>query len=121
MRTWYDPKTTRVKIATHACFDEGFNDLPGDKVNPNVVHLQRTNDNQPLPSDKDDMIHTSTLQFYINPFAHLKHITMKVTKAKHPHFGIKCVNDGLLQRAYIKDIKPNSDAARIASSPKASR
>ena len=117
---WYDPETTRVKIATHAQFDEGFNDLSTDQVPPNVIHLQRANNDEPIPADTDN-ITTSELRFFITPFAALEHITLKVTNAKHRHFGIECVDDELIQRAYIKDIKPNSDASRIASSLKASR
>ena len=33
--TWYDEGTHQVKIATHAKFDEGFNDLPIDNLLPN--------------------------------------------------------------------------------------
>ena len=39
---WYDVETERVKIASHAKFDEGMNDLPIDQIPPNVQHLQRS-------------------------------------------------------------------------------
>ena len=45
---WHNPETTRVKAATHARFDEGFNDIPITKVSPNVVHLQQTNETSHL-------------------------------------------------------------------------
>ena len=37
---WYDIETDCVKIASHACFDEGMNDLPIDAIPPNITHLQ---------------------------------------------------------------------------------
>ena len=36
---WYDEGTSRVKIATHARFDEGFNDLPSDTLPPNCQQI----------------------------------------------------------------------------------
>lgn len=39
---WYDPDSNFVKIAKHAQFNEGMNDLPATKIPPNVVHLQRS-------------------------------------------------------------------------------
>ena len=41
---WYDPKTDRVKIATHVRFNEGYNDIPTTQIPPNIVHLHRTED-----------------------------------------------------------------------------
>ena len=38
---WYDPETNKVKIAKHARFDEGMNDLPATAIPPNVIHLNR--------------------------------------------------------------------------------
>ena len=35
---WYDENSERVKIAIHAKFDEGFNDLPIDNLPPNCQH-----------------------------------------------------------------------------------
>ena len=61
------------------------------------------------------------LHFYITPFSHLEHVAMKITSAQHSNFGIHYVNDELLQHAYIKDIFPNSYAAKITSSLKAFR
>ena len=37
--TWHDEGTHQVKIATHAKFDEGFNDLPIDTLLPNCQHI----------------------------------------------------------------------------------
>ena len=117
---WCDPETSCVKIATHACFNEGFNDLPITAVPPNVMHLHRTDANAPLPIDASD-INTLMLCFCITPFAHLEHLTMKISKAKHQCFGFQCVDDKLLHCACIKDISPNSNASCIASTLKALR
>ena len=95
-------------------------DLPIKDVTPNAVHLQRTDNNDPMPMDGTD-VPASDLKFHITPFAHLEHITMTTMRGEHPAFGIQCIDDELLQRARIKDVSPNSDAALVSSSPKASR
>ena len=41
---WYYPDTNRVKISTHASFDERYNNIPTSEIVPNVVHLQCTKD-----------------------------------------------------------------------------
>ena len=38
---WHGPETDNVKIAKHACFDEGMNDLPIHKLPPNALQLHR--------------------------------------------------------------------------------
>ena len=39
---WLDDETKRIKYATHARFDEGMNDVPINKIPPNVQLLQRS-------------------------------------------------------------------------------
>ena len=36
---WYDLTSSKIKIATHACFDKGMNDIPVTEMQPNVAHL----------------------------------------------------------------------------------
>lgn len=57
-----------MKIATHARFDEGFNDLPIDNFPLNCQHILRLN-RQPIPID-DCSLGSSNLEFFIYPFAH---------------------------------------------------
>ena len=45
---WYNLETSKVKIATHPCFDEGTNDLPVTDMPPNVAHLVQMDDSQPI-------------------------------------------------------------------------
>ena len=93
---WFDPETSRVKIANHARYDEGYNDLPSSQIPPNVIHLQRT-DNGEAPEEDTFKISTTDLQFYINPFAELIHRTVKLTPPlKHPLFGFQLSDDELL-------------------------
>ena len=119
---WYDPDTSRVKIANHARYDEGYNDLPPSQIPPNVIHLQRIDqDGQAPPADTHD-ITTQDLHFYITPFAELLHRTVKLLpKSNHPLFGFNLVDDELLQRTYIKDIAPKSPASKIFSTLKSTR
>jgi len=66
---WYDTKTHVVKIAKHVRFDEGVNDLPPDLVPPNVVHLQRTQNGEPLPA-KVEEASVDQFTFHLNPFSY---------------------------------------------------
>jgi len=87
---WHDPETDRVKIAKHAGFDEGMNDLPPDLVPPNVVHLQRTQDGQPLPAETQDTS-VQEFTFTLNPFSHTLTKGITVT-CDDPTFGITVGN-----------------------------
>jgi hypothetical protein len=48
---WYDVLSKHVKIAFHARFDEGMNDLPLALLPPNVQHLQRVHNGNPIPAE----------------------------------------------------------------------
>ena len=114
---WYDPETERVKTAKHARFDEGMNDLPAEAIPPNVVHLQRLQQGDPLPAEPSE---SSIDEFYFttNPFSHTLTRHMKV-KCKNPTFGITVSTDELTDRAYISDIKRDSSVSKLYSSYKA--
>ena len=111
---WYDPKTHQVKIATHARFDEGHNNIPTNQIPPNTIQLQRTedrvvsNDNQRIAADQED-IDTKSLHFYITPFAHFVHFTTwKLLRARSDP---RC----LKKREKIKNwITPNSILAHLS-------
>jgi hypothetical protein len=64
---WFDLETKRVKIAFHARFDEGMNNLPAPLIPPNVYHLQRVQRGDPLPSEPSELTPTS-LTFTNTPF-----------------------------------------------------
>ena len=114
---WYDPETDHVKTAKHARFDEGMNDLPPDSIPPNVVHLQRTQNGEPLLAEQDESSVTA-FTFSANPFSHTMTKGIHVT-CNNPTFGISVGNDELSYRAYISDFKKNSSAANMFSSHKA--
>ena len=67
---WYDVNTSRVKIATHARFDEGMNDLTIDAIPHNVQHLQRAEEGLPIEPDVKP-IGVEDFCFHITPFAKL--------------------------------------------------
>ena len=114
---WFDPNTQRVKIAKHARFDEGMNDLPFEDIPPNVQHLQRIQMGQPIPADTEDTT-IDEFAFFTNPFSNT--ITKKAhVRCQNPTLGITVGSDALLNRAYISDIKQNSSAAHLFSSYKA--
>ena len=88
---WYDLETARVKIAKHARFDEGMNDLPTDQIPPNVVHLQRTQNGEEMPAEKEE---SSVDEFYFsaNPFSHTLAKELNV-KCKNQNFGFGLATD----------------------------
>ena len=50
---YYNEETHQVKIASNFRFDEGFNDLPVDKLNPNVISLSYLNEGDPIPMEEN--------------------------------------------------------------------
>lgn len=114
---WYDPETSRVKIAKHARFDEGMNDLPPDGIPPNVVHLQRTQLGEPLPEEGND-VSVPMFEFGTSPFSYTFVSTVPVS-CRHHSFGLTIGADELNNRAYVADIKQRSSASRIFSTHKA--
>jgi hypothetical protein len=118
---WYDVHTHRVKIANHARFDEGMNDLPISDIPPNVQHIQRTDDGHRLTAERQ-YTYSKHFTFHITPFADLLHTTIRPTDAdSDPTFGLEIRDDEILQRAYIGDVTPKSAASRLFSSLRATR
>jgi hypothetical protein len=116
---WYDLETKRVKIAFHARFDEGMNDLPALLVPPNVQHLQRVQNGDPLPADLTELTATS-LTFSDSPFINETDEIIPIS-CNHPLFGLLLTSDALSSRVYISEISDRSSALRIRSTPTATR
>jgi len=104
-------------IVWHACFDEGMHDLPPNLVSPNVVHLQHTQDGQPLPAETQEAS-VQELTFTLHPLSHALTKGIMVT-CNDPTLGITVGNDELNNWAYVADVKKNSSAANVFSSLKA--
>jgi hypothetical protein len=116
---WYDVDTGKVKIAKHARFDEGFNDLPFDEIPPNVQHLQRVQSGEPFPGECDD---SSIAEFtaFVNPFSHTLKETLRVPATNQsPTFGFELQTDALNNRVFVEKIRANSPASKIRSTAKA--
>ena len=114
---WYDVETERVKLAKHARFDEGMNDLHHDTIPPNVIHLQRTRDGQAFPIEPDESS-VPRFECRLSPFSHTLTKTLKVT-CDDSTFGMQIGTDELNQRAYLRDIQRDSSVAKMFSSHKA--
>jgi hypothetical protein len=116
---WYDVASNRPKIASHATFDEGMNDLPLHALPPNVVHLQRSSNNEPIDKETDEL-NTDDLNFSVSPFDTLisKQVAVDCTD---PLFGLELLEDEINGRAFVHDVKVNSSASRLYSSRKATR
>jgi hypothetical protein len=116
---WYDLETHRVKIAFHARFDEGMNDLPADSIPPNVQHLQRVRDGLPLEPDDHDLS-VSAFVFRDSPFSSDTDDTVRVI-CTHPTFGFQLAEDTETGRVYAQDLIDHSSALTLRSSPNATR
>ncbi|MCE2995760.1 MAG: hypothetical protein LW863_09190 [Flammeovirgaceae bacterium] len=115
---WFDIESQRVKIAKHARFDEGFNDVPITEIPPNVQHLQRARYGERLPTEQTE---TSIAPFecFVSPFSHTLTATVKVKASNaSPTFGFNLNTDALNDRVYVKSISPTSSAAAIFGRPK---
>ena len=118
---WYDVETHRVKIATHARFDEGFNDLPFSDVPPNGQHLMRTDDGTPLPAETAPLS-SSNFGHFVTPFKDLQLVKLSFNaRDKDNEFGLRIADDPVLSKPYIINIKDKSPASWLCSTHKASR
>ena len=118
---WYDVETTRIKIATHARFDEGMNDLPVTDMPPNVAHLRRTDDGDAIPADVSELS-ASDFCFDIVPFVTTFHGHLPRRQSRSdPTFGLSFADDPVQKRAFVTDIRNRSSASTLCSSPKATR
>ena len=102
--------TERVKIAKHAKFDEGMNDIPLDQLPPNAMQLQRSEIGHRIPPDNQE-IKSSDLIFTVSPFD--KILTKEIRMSCNSHtFGLILRTDEINQRTYIENIAPNSSAGK---------
>ena len=86
-------------------FDEGMNDLLIDHIPPNVQHLQRIANGDPIPAETDE-VPASEFQFLIHPFASFS-----------PRHSSELVgSDDLSNRVYIKSIVSKKSASKLFSS-----
>jgi len=113
---WCDTETHVVKIAKHVRFDEGMNDLPPDPVPPNVVHLQRTQNGEPLPA-KVEETSVDQFTFHLNPFSYNMVKGVQVTD-DDTSYGLTLASDELNHRAYVTDVKENSTADKMHATHK---
>ncbi|KAG7373304.1 reverse transcriptase RNA-dependent DNA polymerase [Nitzschia inconspicua] len=114
---WYDIETQVVKIAKHAQFDEGMNDLPIESIPPNVQYLLRSLDGQRFPSESSNTT-LDNFTFTDQPFTRTIDKSFKI-RCSHPTFGLTLTNDELFNRAYVQAIHRNSTIAKGFSTLKA--
>ena len=94
-----------MKIATHARFHEGFNDLPMDKVPPNGQHLMRTDEGNPFPAETGELS-SSISGHFVTPFENLQLVRLSSTaRDKDDEFGLRIADDPVLSKPYITNIK----------------
>jgi len=113
---WYDTETHVVKIAKHVRFDEGMNNLPPNLVPPNVVHLQCTQNGEPLPVEVEETL-VNQFTFHLNPFPYTMVKGVQVTD-DDPSYGLTLASNELNHRAYVTDVKENSTADKMYATHK---
>ena len=115
-KIWFDVKTERVKIASHAKFDEGMNGIPINQLPPNVIHLQRSEIGKSFPMDKYEL-ETTDLEFFVSPFD--KILTKEIhVKCNSPTFGINLETDVINNRTFVHNIKPRSSLSNVFNTVK---
>ena len=105
---WFDLETERVKIAKHAKFDEGMNDLPLSELPPNVTHLQRSEIGNRIPPD-DKELSSDDFEFTISPFDEILTLDIR-SSCNSPTFGLQIKTDEINNRVYIADVDKQSSA-----------
>ena len=105
---WYDEKTGKVKITTHATFDEGFSDLPLEDLPLGASQVVRLNHG--MRTDPDPApISCKDLDFFVCPFAEPKVISIPIpSDTKDPTFGLTLVDDSYLHRTFVSKVKERS-------------
>jgi hypothetical protein len=116
---WFDLDSARVKIAKHARFDEGMNDLPASDLPPNVQHLQRVQRGEALPADQEEL-ELPAFSFHNSPFLDEVDKVLPITCA-HPTFGLDLQTCPMTNRAYVGGLFPDTSAATLCSILRVSR
>ena len=114
---WYDEETHKIKMATHARFDEGMNDMPQEKIPPNVQHLLRSEEGKRFP-DEDAETMAAEFHLFNSPFSHTLPKTLKV-QCDDATYGLRIADDELRNRAFVQSVKDNSSARKMFSTMKA--
>ena len=113
---WYDPGTERVKIAKHARFDEGMNDLPMDAIPPNVTHLQRVQLGEKFKKERKE---SSVKHFVLhhNPFN--DRVVKTCTRTGDDALcGMELAVDPVTNRVYVSAVTDKSDCKQMFSTGK---
>ena len=101
---YYDVDSHRIKLASHVRFDEAMNYLPMADTPLNVQHLQRVNNGQLLPKEKN--VPASQFELSISPFIDLLHFLLKSTPYyPDPTFGFTFQYYDLLKRVFVNNSK----------------
>jgi len=97
-----------------------MNDLPIDRIPPNVKHLQRVQQGDPIPAETEDVETSTGLNFCIHPFSKL--ITKKLkSSCTDPTFGMALATNELNHRVYITSIVAKKSASKLFATLPATR
>ena len=105
---YYDLATKNIKLASHARFDEGMNDLPS--LPPNAEYLTRAQ--RGSVSAEDIAIPALDLDITQNPFSVLQTEEPPVV-CEHPTFGFDVSQCDHRHWAYVSGVVPSSTATWI--------
>ena len=119
---WYDIKTFRIKIATHAHFKEGLNNLSVTEMLPNVAHLICTDNGQPVLPDIAELnaSNASNFTFDAVPFVSIFTAWLKCSDYLNNNtFGTSFEDDPICHCTFVSNIAKHSASSAPCSSHKA--
>ena len=107
---WCNTETSKIKIVTHACFDEVMNNLPVTNLPPNITHLRQHDDGNPIPVDVAELS-TSHFNFDVVPFVAHNCLLIQLLV-------FSLTNNLIQERAFVTKIDPCSASYALCLSHK---
>ena len=99
----------------HACFDKGMNGLPVTKMPPNVAHLIRMDDGQPVAPHIAEL-HASNFAFDIISFVPIFTGWLKQSASTlDPSFGLTFKDDPILPCFFVSDTAKNVQCCLLSA------
>ena len=116
---WYDTKIAKVKIPTHACFEEGMNNLPVTEMPKKVAHLVCMDDGQHVTPDVAEL-HASNFAFDIVPFVLIFTGWLKCSNSLNNNsFRLLFEDNPILHCTFVSKIAKRSGSSALCSLYKA--
>lgn len=110
--------TNKVKIASHAKFDEGMNDLPLDQLPPFAIHIRKALGHS-VPADLNEVTAPQHVDIFCSDqlfpvtISHVFHVLTTDIANEYDTLGFVTTSLDDTSRPYISDIIPKSTASQF--------